>query len=1653
MARDIAHGEIKIGVDLEKVGAELTHAEAQFQRAMNNIDRMKGEAELGVKSAELDRKIHEVKKELKLLDAMSADPEVGLDTKELDREIAAAHAKLKALNEEKAELTVDTKELKAANRELRISEQRQAAMAKRWLETRRNAEKFQAEQRRGLAAQQKALDLDRKRAVELEKLRLQYIKLHDEIEKGSRAKMFDFFGDETARTRFRQTEAELKNVRDRIIEIGGRDTDFKKLELASDSAGTRLRRMASSLGAVRLHLGFFSASLKQAAIGFTALGPVIFGLAGQLVSLVGVLGTGLTGALAVAGAGIGGFALSALGVGLILKPMIGDLQDAMKASKAYGDAVRKYGRDSSQAATAQEKLNSTLGDVGPQVRQAFAALGGMSDRWGRLTSSARPMFFDTMAHGIRAANKLMPMFARESVRAFSVAGRETQKWIDMVSGPEAQQGIKDLMSNFTAALPALSAGFRSLTAMLSRVSVSASKLLPSLTSGFKDWARSFEESVGSGFELDQKISRLVDHMRQVGHFAQSAGRMLAAFFNAGANEGSTLLTTLTNIFDRWTAWMNSADGQRGLAEFFSQANRSGSQFVQTLTTLGTLLFEFSQSFTPLSQGFLSVFNAVSGLASALMGLQGAQAVVTAIGGALAGAFVAGKLMAAAQALAAIGAAIRAIGVGSAALSLASLVNPITALGAVIGVGIAAFSMLKTQADAASEGLDGLSDSISRTTAMIASLGESDAEQAAAKLALLAAQNAYRESVENTRRTLNQYGRGSREYRQALVQEKQALSNVQQANITLNQAQRQTARDRKQVHEAAKRDHEEAIKLVSDLRKAADETALDKISSGLAGFLAKNPGKMVDGFKDLKEAIDGGASRAELLAQAIQLAADAERNLTNEAATRARSRLNSMRADLQGAQAQTAILRDIGSEWSRLEKTLPKRGQRAIALMDPREATQAIRLADRLTQAGQGGLVNRILNPRDLEGSLAGLRQLDAFLRGVGRRPIRPKVEPDTKPAEKTLNGVRRDAEGRPIRPKVDPDTKPAEKKIVRLRKSGEKVNLQADVKTDRANRQLDSISRRGRGREVNINTKADTKKAEADIGRLTRKQGQARVRVTADPSQANATINRVAGRRIPPKRVQITANAESASKAIDKLAGQKIPAKKMVVHAQTGAAEAANRKVQGFRDKTVRLIVQADTSGASAAQAAINAIPSNTNKYITTVHRTRRESAQGSAPDDPMPRPTLSAGPRVPAADRRNSGTAAQAQTRQRRPGIYKRPTLLVGEERQDEYVIATNPSYRSANEGYLEEAAARFGYRLAPIEGAAKGKQPPRKRGRTRIPSAGTVGRGTQNYIRDARQRYTYLRGEINRLTSQSSDEQADQDLRIRAGLQSGYRYPPITNPLDSALGMYGALRRQIQRMIRGGQKSIRGSARVDRSITAKTLAQDKKAMVNARKAEARMRRQEPRDKGGKKASKKEKKEWRKKMQAAERATRAAERRWENNKQRDRDAKQNVRTQQQTVGDLWRELNQQIPSEEAGLRRQLEELSLMKQGLIEGPTGGADSTPMGVQMGALDKARYEAFQQFAGNVGAPFGVGAPGGGLPGGNPLSPPRSPSFYSGRSGGLPGGPAALGGGAGPAGAGSPGPGGTVVNQTINMQEPPPDPHSFSKQLGWEAAALLG
>lgn len=418
---------------------------------------------------------------------------------------------------------------------------------------------------------------------------------------------------------------------------------FREVRQEAGHTGGALGKLFGTLSTLTVRVGPFTASLKQLAVALTLLAPVIMGVVGALGALTASVASGALGAFAVGGAALAGFGLSALGVGLILKPLVGDLKDAFKAQEAYNTAVSKYGKNSDQAKNAAQKLNNVLKGTSKETREQFRDLGKLSSQWGKLTKSARPAFFNTLGEGIKTARALMPTFARESTATFKTAAAGVQSWLKGLRSPEAKNILGNVMSRFRAGLGPAMRGLGSFATGLARIGNSASRYLEPAGKAFERFAGRFATQGG----VDAKVDRWVTSLKAVARFGRAAAGALTALGRAATGAGNDLLGSMSGALEKWTEWARTAEGQQSIREWFEGAVDTVKDLAAAIAPLIKAFITWSDAIRPVSDAMLKVVEGLGKLIGFLSQIPGFAPAVTA----LFAAFVASRIVAATRALA------------------------------------------------------------------------------------------------------------------------------------------------------------------------------------------------------------------------------------------------------------------------------------------------------------------------------------------------------------------------------------------------------------------------------------------------------------------------------------------------------------------------------------------------------------------------------------------------------------------------------------------------------------------------------------------------------------------------------------------------------------------------------------------------------------------------------------------------------------------------------------------------------------------------------------------------------------------------------------------------------------------------------------------
>lgn len=737
---EIAHGEINIDLNDAGALAGLRRVEAEYEAAMARIDRMEAEASVGADISQLEADLRRAKDQVRILEGQRATVEIDGDADELNKAIAAARAEVRRLDGEKATIEIETRGSRQAIADIekvRAAEASRAAAEDRYARQRQRIAQ-QEERNRALAERaamreseiRRRADLDAaKEREQVEKLTQQWVRYSKEVEKsrtrrtplGAEARAEAQAAERFARARLERVEQELRHfgadvppahMRVDVDERWLRRTRFRLTQFAAN-VGDKL----SNIGHVRLNVGPISGTLRTITIAAGILSPILTSLLGSATALVGVLGTGLTGASAIAAGTFTGLALNLGGVAGAIHPILTDFKLAKQVTDAYSKAVDKYGASSKQAKTAQEQMNHVLKAVDPNAAAAAKGITQVADRWHKLTGDAASKAFgDVLTQGLKTANALLPTLARNTNQTFDILDTKLSGFAKGLRSADAVNVFDSLGKSANKFLgPALD-GVGHLAAAFGHVAEAAARLFSGRAGqGFNNWARSLDRATQPGAKLDATIQRLGDHAADLLHFFASLGRLMATVLNGGADSGDRLVNSMSDALERWNEFLKTPQGAQSMAEFFARSEANVRALWSALAPLIASFVQWASLLAPFTTGLLKGVTAVANLVAGFTRLVGLTGPLGALGATLGVVFAVSKIGAFVGAIArAVGAirglvaaegalaAVKAIATGS---LLTSAAGGVAAGGAAAAAGGAAATAARTAAAAtAVEGL-------------------------------------------------------------------------------------------------------------------------------------------------------------------------------------------------------------------------------------------------------------------------------------------------------------------------------------------------------------------------------------------------------------------------------------------------------------------------------------------------------------------------------------------------------------------------------------------------------------------------------------------------------------------------------------------------------------------------------------------------------------------------------------------------------------------------------------------------------------------------------------------------------------------------------------------------------------------------------------
>lgn len=340
--------------------------------------------------------------------------------------------------------------------------------------------------------------------------------------------------------------------------------------------------LSRALASIPTPAGKASAAVKKVGSSFKGMANDS-GIASRLFKSHSVktiaLWTGLVLALGEGTATLGS------GVGASLTAMISSVSLGLAAAGGIaGAAVAGLAVQVALAVSALQRMKDRVPELQGAVdrlKDSWRAAGdAVADVWGPKVIS----FLDTVTDKLSS-----PALAQAMGK--SLAGI-TEAFTNALNS----QGFKQLMTQLETGIPSaledLGSGFASVFGGLGSIFAAATPVLQEFAGQFEsffgEWANTMAEAAANG-ELQAFFERAKDSLDAVFGLIGSVGGALGTLFAAGQETGDNMLTTLTDLFDKFNEWMQSIEGQTALQEWFDNGERIFNALIDLGGDLGKML--------------------------------------------------------------------------------------------------------------------------------------------------------------------------------------------------------------------------------------------------------------------------------------------------------------------------------------------------------------------------------------------------------------------------------------------------------------------------------------------------------------------------------------------------------------------------------------------------------------------------------------------------------------------------------------------------------------------------------------------------------------------------------------------------------------------------------------------------------------------------------------------------------------------------------------------------------------------------------------------------------------------------------------------------------------------------------------------------------
>lgn len=237
------------------------------------------------------------------------------------------------------------------------------------------------------------------------------------------------------------------------------------------------------------------------------------------------------------------------------------LAEARHASEL---AAKKEGAAASDAQQKLAKLSAT-------ERKLVVNFKAFVDQLTKTFKPATDAIFGSVDRGLVL---LTPLIGRAKSR-FAEIGQAVADVVDRagqsLTGPAWVRALDTFAGTSRRIVKPVGDSIGSVLEALRNIAVAAQPYVVKLADGIRDALGGFADKTEDADKVRDVLKGLVDQTKSWLGFLGAVGKLIYTIFNGGAKQGQGLLDQMTAIVKRWTAFLETEEGQRKMREFFKDS--------------------------------------------------------------------------------------------------------------------------------------------------------------------------------------------------------------------------------------------------------------------------------------------------------------------------------------------------------------------------------------------------------------------------------------------------------------------------------------------------------------------------------------------------------------------------------------------------------------------------------------------------------------------------------------------------------------------------------------------------------------------------------------------------------------------------------------------------------------------------------------------------------------------------------------------------------------------------------------------------------------------------------------------------------------------------------------------------------------------------